>query len=311
MRKWLVVLTLIVVIASVSAWFALSPISDPTSMVETPPTEESPSAPTSKPDAPQQLHSISPAKETAAGGTPTNPVQVPKTPTRPTATSQVAFVVEDGYAIAHGDILLGTPDDPTLRQGMAKIEEPEFWDSPEIPFVIDPHLEEPQRLVQAILHIQDKTGLRFITYTDQPDAIVFQKGEAHCASPLGRQGGLQPIRLHARCSWKEIVHEILHSLGHIHEQSRSDRDGFVDILWDNIDEKFRSQFEALPQAFLGPAAHTPFDYKSIMLYDPHTFARDKSQSTMRSKSDTPVAPSTNGLSEGDVQRIKTSFSLDR
>lgn len=47
----------------------------------------------------------------------------------------------------------------------------------------------------------------------------------------------QNLSIGARCDTKAIVeHELLHALGFYHEQSRSDRDDYVKIWWDQIQE---------------------------------------------------------------------------
>lgn len=224
-------------------------------------------------------------------------------------SDEVPFTVEDGLAVAMGDIVIGVPDSPELKDGVATLFKPDYWLTPEIPYAIDPELVAPERVMRAIEHIQDKTGLRFVPYAGHPDALLFEKGSVHCLSPLGRLGGMQPIRLNANCGWKEITHEILHSLGFIHEQSRVDRDRYVSVLWDNIEENFKDQFQILPVQFLGPAQGTAFDYQSIMLYQEDTFAKDKSGRTLSSKTQQSVAPSQDGLSEGDIHRIQRFFRL--
>ena len=57
-----------------------------------------------------------------------------------------------------------------------------------------------------------------------------------CWSDLGRLGnGKQLVSLGKQCySQGTAMHELLHTLGFYHEQSRADRDEYVNIHYDNI-----------------------------------------------------------------------------
>lgn len=59
-----------------------------------------------------------------------------------------------------------------------------------------------------------------------------------CSSLLGRIGDKQVVSLQrSGCIDNGIIqHELLHALGFYHEHTRSDRDKYVKINWDNIKE---------------------------------------------------------------------------
>ena len=55
-----------------------------------------------------------------------------------------------------------------------------------------------------------------------------------CESELGMVGGEQRMLLNSECFAEEhgllkLVHELLHTLGFVHEQNRPDRDDFIDL----------------------------------------------------------------------------------
>jgi hypothetical protein len=70
-----------------------------------------------------------------------------------------------------------------------------------------------------------------------------------------------------------MVHKLMHMLGFIHEQSHPDRDEYVIIARENIEDRVLDQFskysfEAIDQLGL------PFDYPSIVHYTPYFYSRN-------------------------------------
>nr|XP_027225759.1 astacin-like metalloprotease toxin 5 [Penaeus vannamei] len=60
--------------------------------------------------------------------------------------------------------------------------------------------------------------------------------EDHLSSHLGRQGGEQVLTISNDANVGTIMHEFMHTLGFGHEHNRPDRDEYVTVYFDNIQE---------------------------------------------------------------------------
>uniref|UniRef100_A0A8C6KBE5 Metalloendopeptidase n=1 Tax=Nothobranchius furzeri TaxID=105023 RepID=A0A8C6KBE5_NOTFU len=81
----------------------------------------------------------------------------------------------------------------------------------------------------------------------------------------------QDLSIGAGCDWISIAeHEILHALGFYHEQSRYDRDDYVQIIWSNILSGQQHNFDKVSSS-VSTAHGTPYDYWSVMHYGKDAF----------------------------------------
>jgi len=120
----------------------------------------------------------------------------------------------------------------------------------------------------AMKIIEEKTCIKFKKYTDEKHWLYIKKSDG-CYSSVGRdykKSGMQSMSLGPECLQTSIVlHELLHSLGFWHEQSRPDRDQYVEIFWENIKQGEEYNFEKYTHQEADTLGF-PYDYNSIMHY---------------------------------------------
>merc|ERR1712012_1429212 len=105
-----------------------------------------------------------------------------------------------------------------------------------------------------------------------------------CSSDLGRVGGEQVIYLNKACFDSDLmgpVHELLHTLGFVHEHTRPDRDNFISINMDNIEPGKEKNFEKRPEGTSDifqrgsvNTRNTPYDVLSLLHYGPRDFSKN-------------------------------------
>uniref|UniRef100_A0A3B5A4N7 Meprin A subunit n=1 Tax=Stegastes partitus TaxID=144197 RepID=A0A3B5A4N7_9TELE len=134
-------------------------------------------------------------------------------------------------------------------------------------------------ILQAIEEYRLRSCVDFKPYEGESSFISFAKLSG-CWSYVGDDGVGQDLSIGAGCDTKAVVeHELLHALGFYHEQSRSDRDDYVNIWWDQIEEGKQHNFDKYEDDFITDM-NTPYDYESIMHYRPLSFNKNESIPTI-------------------------------
>ena len=114
--------------------------------------------------------------------------------------------------------------------------------------------------------LEAEASMVFIPRTNEPNYIhIIEDGGNYSA--LGMQGGSQTLSMY---NWKSqflICHELIHALGRLHQQSRSDRDDYITVNWECIDTAMAYNYDISPAPNYGE-----YDFESVMHYSQWSFS---------------------------------------
>jgi hypothetical protein len=200
----------------------------------------------------------------------------------------VTYVVKNGKAIFQGDIVLEKVDTvspqvipPSFGVSYSQYLWPKVGSQYQIPYIITSGTGDLTNLNAAIAQFNKTfTNIKFVARAAQTDYVNFYfdptDNSGECEATVGRAGGEQQVGGSGGssnpCALSTILHEMGHTIGLWHEQSRPDRDTYISVNYNNLIKGSISNFNQIydnAQTF-----GTLYDYASIMEYPAFSFSRN-------------------------------------
>ena len=107
------------------------------------------------------------------------------------------------------------------------------------------------------------------------------------------------------CMYKHTIqHEFMHALGFAHEQTRGDRDYYINIYWGNIRSGMEHNFQKYNWRTV-----SQYDYGSLMHYPAFAFSKDQQRSPTMARKDgsTYGLGNQQGPSAMDIYAMRTYY----
>ncbi|XP_051757615.1 low choriolytic enzyme-like isoform X2 [Ctenopharyngodon idella] len=175
-----------------------------------------------------------------------------------------------------------------------------------VPYVISYQysLDEVSVIERGMQSFAEVSCIRFVPHQGERNFLRIQS-HSGCYSYLGRQREGQVVSLQRPgcISHHTVQHELLHALGFHHEQNRSDRDQYIQILYENIYPEMQYNFNRADTNNLG----TPYDYNSVMHYSRYAFSWNSEPTMIPIPDSNVVIGEAQEMSDNDILRINRLY----
>jgi hypothetical protein len=222
----------------------------------------------------------------------------------------------DGTYVLEDDIILD-PRDVELRddlegqqieQGLATVRNGRLWPNGVVYYKFSAALPQylRDRVKDAMAAWERRTTIRFEKAGDRAAYVLIKPfDKPYCRASIGHQDGVTYMWLNDVCTVGLVKHELGHTIGLYHEQSRQDRDDHVKILWDNIKDGFGGNF-AKYRATAGKDVGA-YDIDSLMHYSSRAFSKNGEPTIVRRSDGLPFGGWRTRISDGDARGVDRRY----
>lgn len=202
----------------------------------------------------------------------------------------------------------GNPYGPQSRA--ASNVDSERWPNAVIPYVFDCSVANMESAVSATLQAmrmwESKTCIRFVERTTEKAYLELFRGQG-CWGHVGHHDSKTQISIGDNCDFQHVMeHELGHTVGFWHEQSRPDRDNYISVIWENVLDGLASAFEKRKWNTEVVDFGVPYDFASIMHY-PFTAFSKNGKPTIRNIVDMQGKTPYIVLSDGDAKQTNAMY----
>ncbi|XP_059608085.1 seminal metalloprotease 1-like [Phlebotomus argentipes] len=232
--------------------------------------------------------------------------------------SLAVFEVHQGKIVFDGDMVMTPTRASKVFFRSGRVDEEFLWPNGKVFYVLDKTVRPPaKKVIRSVLaNIQRRICITF-EEVEQKKANVnhlkFKSDEMGCWSHVGYQNILEQIvNLNSNCFSKigVIYHEIFHTLGLFHMQNSSNRDKFVKILWENIKNETKTNFEKY-DATISSDFGVPYDYGSVMHYATNAFSANGLKTIEILKKTKKLVGQRSKPSPEDYQRLNNMYKCGK
>lgn len=196
---------------------------------------------------------------------------------------EIIYIRKDGKNIFQGDMLITDEQLKENLQNRGAVANRLRWPNNTVYYTISNQIRNTNlhnRINAAIREYNSKTNLKWTEVGfNAPTYVQFVPSGSNGtdgSATIGRQNGSKYISLDWNIPLGSLLHEMGHTIGLFHEHTRRDRDNYVIINWNNIQNGQQHNFNIYSSNGIGRDGVDigEFNAQSMMMYWTNSYSRN-------------------------------------